>query len=416
MTDGYKVNVPSNVVQLDSNNGVGGAFGRLRVCEPETLFDSKQLYDNQPLFWDDQEVSGSGTTSTYNANQASTTLAVSASTAGRRVRQTYQSFNYQPGKPQLIFMTGVMTTGGTGLTGRMGLGNDNNGIFVQSVDGTVQFNRRTYTSGSVVNNTVDQADWNLDPLDGTGPSGFTLDATKTQIFIIDLEWLGVGRVRVGFVMDGVVVYCHQFLNANYLSLVYISTPNLPLRYELENDGTGGAASLTHICSSVISEGGSEELGFIRSLSTNGTHIDANTENVLYAIAGLRLKSAYIGSVVKIISAAIQIQNASKTGEWRLLLNPTVAGTFTYSDITNSPLQGASGATANTVTGGTQLSGGFGFSPAGGGGAGDILAEINTSRYLGAAIDGTVDEIVLCWMPNGGTSSHDVEGSLTWREL
>ena len=78
------------------------AFARLRVSNPYTIFDSKQIHDNLPRRWDDQEISGSGTTSTYNTNEASTTIAVSSLTAGRRVRQTFMRFNYMPGKSTMV--------------------------------------------------------------------------------------------------------------------------------------------------------------------------------------------------------------------------------------------------------------------------------------------------------------------------
>ena len=406
-------------VTVNTDNASGGAFARLRVANPETVFDSKQVWDNQPLFWDDQETSGSGTGSTWNANQASTSMTVSATTAGKRTRQTFQSFNYQPGKSQLVFMTGVLGGGGSGISARMGMGNDDNGIFLESIDGVVYLTIRTYTSGSAVNNRVAQADWNQDTLDGDGPSGITLDPTKSQILVFDFEWLGVGRVRAGIVVDGAVYYAHYFNHANVLDKVYMSTPNLPLRYEIENDGTGGAATLTHICSTVMSEGGSQDLGFTRSASTNGAAVTCSTENILYAIMGIRLKEAYIGSVVKLLSANIQLQTASETGEWRLLLNPTVAGSFdaAYADKANSAVQIALGATANTVTNGTEMGSGFGGSGGNKDGAqGYLDAGLKTSRYLGAAIDGSIEQIVLCWMPNGGTAAHAVEGSLVWREL
>ncbi|MHC4646754.1 MAG: hypothetical protein ACYTBJ_14745, partial [Planctomycetota bacterium] len=343
------------------------AFGRWRVSNPTTVFDSKNIFDdpdlasnveNQPLFWDNQELTGTGTGTTYNANQASQSLTVGATTAGKRARQTKMRFNYQPGKSQLVLVTFNLEGAAANITKCVGLFDDNNGLFLELDGTTVNLVRRTFTSGSAVNNAVAQASWNLDTLDGNGASGITLDFTKTQILFIDYEWLGVGRVRMGFVIDGLVYYAHEFLNSNVLSLVYMSTPNLPIRGEIENDGTGAADSMTMICSSVMSEGGTQELGLIRYASTGGTHVDANTENTIYAVLGIRLKSAYIGETIKILSLALQVHTASHQCEWILKFNPTVAGTFTYSDQTNSAAQIATGATANTVTGGIDIGGGF----------------------------------------------------------
>jgi hypothetical protein len=402
------------------------AFGRLRVSEPQTLFDSKNIFnddgladtvENQPLFYDNQQTSGSGTGTTYDANKSQQTLTVSASTAGTRVRQTKMRFNYQPGKSQEILMTFNMNGKVANVTKREGYFDDKNGLFLELAGTTVNFVRRTYVTGSAVDNAVAQSSWNIDKLDGTGASGITIDFTKTQILIIDFEWLGVGRVRMGFVIDGNIFYAHEFLNANSLDLVYMSTPNLPLRSEITNDGSGVAASLTQICSSVISEGGSQDLGISRYLSTSGTHLDANTENTVYALIGIKLKSEYIGASVKILNAAIQIQTASHQVEWKLILNPTVAGSFTYADVTNSSLQVSYGATANTVTDGIDITGGWVFS--GGtasGAAGDASRGIDNALLLGSLIDGTVETIVLCVRPVAGSTNVDVEGSLTVREI
>lgn len=400
------------MVDLDTNNANGDAFGRLRVSETQTLFDSKQIFDNQPLFWDDQEVSGSGTGSVHSVPRASTTLSVSASTAGKRVRQTFMSFNYQPGKSQLILCTGILDKagGGAGITRGFGSFNDDNGIFLYDDEGTIKAVQRSNATGTPVDTEVAQSSWNIDPFDGSGPSGLTADWTKTQILVIDFEWLGVGRVRLGLNIDGQTRYMHEFRNANSLDVVYMSTPNLPIRYEIANDGTGVASSLENICTSVLTEGGMEELGFVRSIGTNGSPITATSVGTTYAIGGLRLKTASIGAVVKLISTDIQVQTGAGQGYFTLVLNPTVAGTFTYGDIADSRLQVAGGASANTVTGGTVLNQGFGSSDSGG-----VRAPIITSRYLGAAIDGTRDEVVLCWTPTVG-ANQEIEGALVWREL
>lgn len=383
------------------------AFARWRVSNPYTIFDSKQLFDNLPLLWDDSEVSGSGTGSTHDPNEAASTLSVGATTAGKRVRQTFRRFNYQPGKSQQILCTLGEFDTATGITKQVGYFDDNNGLFLESNEGIVSVVRRTYVTGSAVDTKVAQSSWNVDPMDGTGPSGITVDWTKTQIFMIDFEWLGVGRVRYSLVIDGLICPIHQLLNANSLATVYMSTPNLPLRYSIENDGNGAADDFMHICSSVASEGGIDKLGVVRCESTGGTHVDANTADTIYAVIGVRLKSAYIGTDVDFQQVSM-ISETSDDFEWLLLLNPTVAGTFTYSDVTNSAVQTAKGATANTVSGGTLLAGGFASVD-----TRTAQADLQTALKLGAAIDNTVDEVVLCVRPLSANA--DIQASLGWRE-
>ena len=172
---------------LDRNNGTFDAFYRQRFSEPKTIFDSKQIADKQALIWDDQLTSGSGGASTYNTNQASTTLSVALNTAAVRVRQTFRHFNYQSGKSQLVVMTGIFGTAATGIKRKAGLYNSNNGIFFDQQSDGMGITIRTYTSGSAVDTRVLQTNWNIDKMNGAGASGLTLDFSKTLIWFCDIE-------------------------------------------------------------------------------------------------------------------------------------------------------------------------------------------------------------------------------------
>lgn len=386
------------------------AFGIKRVSQPETIFDSKQLFDAQPLFWDDQETSGGGTGSAHSTALAASTMTVGATTAGTRVRQTYMRFNYQPGKGQRIEMTGVLGAGAAGITRRIGYFDANNGLYFQLSGSTLSVVRRSSATGSPVNEVVNQSDWNVDKLDGTGLSNITIDTSKAQIFFFEFEWLGVGSVWFGIIVNGERIYCHKMNHSNVIATVYMSTPNLPLRYEISNDGTGAAASLVHICTTVISEGGSQARGILGSVSTAGTHLDANADGTLYALIGIRLKAANLSASIDLLDVNMLAETATSF-EWNILLNPTVAGTFTYADVTNYSIQRALGATANTVSGGTLLESGWVASSAAA--RGGTTVGLKNDRRLGAAIDGTRDEIVLCVRPLA--TNADIQGSINFRE-
>lgn len=401
------------ILSSDFAGGAGGtdAFGRQRTSNPEMLFNSKLIFDNAPLYWNDAAESGSGTSSSHSTNTASVTLSVSASTAGKRTRQTYMRFNYQPSKSQLIFMTGVLkkTGGGAGIKNRMGLFDDDNGLFLENDGGSIYLVRRTYVGGSASDVRVAQSSWNVDKMDGTGPSGITLDFSKIQIFFMDFEWLGAGRVRYGFNVDGISYYAHELYNANSLTSVYMSTPNLPLRYQIINDGTGGASSMECVCSAVISEGGKEDIGTNLYASTGTTVITAAKDqlNVLLAI---RLKSAYKGCVVDILDTGIYCSTIDAY-EWKLVLNPTIGGTFTFSDITNSPLQsGVGNGSTNTASGGTVIAGGYGTSKT----AADTNA-LKSLLKLGSSISGTMDILALCIYPLGSNAA-SAYASLNYRSF
>ena len=388
-------------------NPARDAFGRLRVSAPETIFDSKLSSGNYALFWTFSQVSGTAT-NTYSKDRASMTLAVSANTAGRGVWQTRQRFNYQPGKSQLVMLTAVPPGMHSGITARIGIFDDNNGLFFEIGVNGLRVCRRTKTSGTVVDNYVDSDNFLTDALGGASSSGVNFDYTKSQIFVIDFESLQVGSVRFGVVVNGLMIYAHQMNHANILDAAYFSTPNLPLRYELVNSGTGAAATLEAICSTVISEGGSQETGITRYVSTPA-HVDANSVDAVYAVVGVRLKAANLDSVVKVAQFSM-INTAATVNdfEWRIILNPTIAGTFTFADVANSAIQVATGATANTVTGGTVLAGGFAQ------GNETTAALVNSLYYIGSTIAGTPDEMVLCVRPL--SANEDIHGSLTLKEI
>lgn len=411
-------------VLINSSDGPScDAFGRWRVSNPHSIFDSKLLHgDNQPLLWDESLISGTMATSGPTAAKPFIDFTSTNVTAGKRTRQTFRRFNHQPGKSRLVLITGVLELASgtkTGCVRELGYFDDDNGAFFESNAGVIGVTVRTNDSGSPVDTTVAQASWNLDTMDGgadaANPSGITLDVTKAQIFVIDFQWLSIGRVRFGFEVNGVIHYVHQDVSANVSNIPWTSTPNLPVRFQITTTTSSGVCSMRVICVSVVSEGGANPDGVVRQASNAGASVTTNAENSIFALIGLKLKAAYLGETIDMIEAKIQIHTASELAEWLLIWNPTVADTFTYSDVTNAAVQRALGATANTVTGGTIIDGGYLETGSGGSGSGSGGGILNTALHLGAAIDGTVDEIVLCIRPIGGTSAMDAEGMLIWRE-
>ena len=413
-TDGNKKRLDVSMATADGPEL--DAFGRLRVSNPLTIFDSKQIFDNAPLFWDESLETGSGITSAHSVDEAASTFTSTLNTAGKFTRQTFMRFNYQPGKSQLILMTGILDNsgGGTGVERRIGYFDDDNGLFFEDDNSVVGVVRRTNVTGTPVDTRVAQSSWNLDVMDGTGPSGVTVDWTKTQIFLIDFEWLGVGRVRLGLNINGMIFYVHQFLNANVLDKVFMSTPNLPLRYQMETTGSSPASTMVPICSTVISEGDKQEIGSIRYFTTAETEINADTIGVLYVICGIRLKTTHLAASIKLVNITL-INTVEDDFEWVMVLNPTIATPITFANETNSAVQtgpGNAGApSTSTATGGTLLTGGLVKAAKG---AGSVDAIVPNAILLGAAIDGTRDEIYLCARPF--TANANIHGSLSWREI
>jgi hypothetical protein len=245
------------------------AFSRVRVSQGLTLADYKNVYDIDPEILAD--INGGSTGGLSHLSASSSILITGDVNSGDyTAAQTRMYHNYQPGKSQLALVSFNFIAAETDVDKRVGLFDANNGVFLHMTDaGGLFFTLRTDVSGSVINVPVARANWSVDPCDGTGPSGFDLDITKTQLLFFDFQWLGVGRVRAGFVHDGNFVVAHEFYHSNILTTPYWSQPSLPVRAEVRNETWAveippivltTAPTMTLICATVLSEGGYLESG------------------------------------------------------------------------------------------------------------------------------------------------------------
>jgi hypothetical protein len=215
----------------------------------------------------------------------------------------------------------------TNLRQRVGYFGTQNGIYIQLNNSTLSFVERSLVTGVVTESVVNQASWNADTLDGNGPSGITLDITKAQIFFMDIEWLGEGTVRVGFIIDGNFIVCHRFNHANLITSTYITTASLPLRYEITNTGvTASPSTLKQVCSSAISEGGYELRGAQQAVGTSiltpRTFAVAGT---FYPIIGIRLKATTLDAVVILTAVSLLGLGNGKNYAWRVLNGTAITG-------------------------------------------------------------------------------------------
>jgi hypothetical protein len=315
------------------------AFGRARVSQPLTLFDLAHRYrdDNRII----TSNSASGTTVAHNANAGLIECTLDTTSGSFIKRESIRVFSYQPGKSLLILQTFVLAPGKTGLRQRHGYFSTQNGIYIQ-LDGTqLSFVERSFITGSVVETGITQANWNVDPMDGTGPSGMTLDRTKAQIMFIDIEWLGLGTVRVGFVIDGQFIHCHSFHHANLIDSTYITTASLPVRTEFENTGTTASNStLKVVCTSVVSEGGYELRGkqfTVGNLPTGANQINLPSAGTFYPVRAIRLNPDNLDAIV--IPKEVSLMPIS-TGFYQLKIvsDANVAGAVWANVASNSSVQ------------------------------------------------------------------------------
>lgn len=325
------------------------AFGRQRVSTPLTLFDSSHRYRDNGL-WVTSNTAG--TTYAHNANQGLVDLNLPTTADAEIIRETTKVFAYQPGKSLLVLNTFVATEPKANLRQRIGYFGAQNGIYFE-IDGTeAYFVKRSYVTGSIVETRIAQADWNSNTL----PS---LDLSKAHIMWMDIEWLGVGSVRCGFVIDGKFVLCHTFHHANIIASTYITTATLPIRYEIKNTGTTASAStLKQICSTVISEGGYNLFGIQQAV---GTPVEAprtlGTAGTFYPVVSLRLKSSPNRlDAIAIITALSAMPMTSGAYNWQLRATGTTTGGEWLSAGTDSAVE--YNITGTSFAGGRILASGF----------------------------------------------------------
>lgn len=347
-----------NTVYMQAAGVAGDAFGRLRTSSPLTLFDSSHRYRDNGQW---ATSSGTGGTTVFSSGEGLVNLNVTTASGSQIIRETKKVCSYQPGKSLQIMSTFVMNPGKTNLRQRVGYFGSANGIYVE-VSGTSapSFVERNSISGSVAETRVPQSEWNIDKLDGNGPSGFTLDMTKAQIHWIDVEWLGLGTVRTGFVLNGQLVHCHSFHHANLITSTYMTTASLPLRYEITNLGTTASSStLKQVCSTVLSEGGYELRG---AQSTVGipvnTPYDLTTAPTFYPVISLRLKSAFLDAVVILTALSIMGITNNASYNWKVVVGGTTTGGSWVSGGDDSAVEYNITGTSFSDTGARALASGF----------------------------------------------------------
>ena len=409
MSNCNNVNTEPTVIGGGDGSTAYDAFGRLRVSNPLTIFDSKNVMSKNNLF--DEAIVGASSTVTYSTDKSTVNLNVDTPTSSYVIRQSKRVMSYQPGKSLLHFSTFVMDTAQTNLAQRVGMFDNDNGIYFEKTGSTLNWVRRTSTSGSSVDNPVAQSSWNGDKLDGTGASGYTLDTTKACIMFMDFEWLGMGSVRCGFVIDGKFIVAHTFLNANNLDTVYMRTANLPIRYMIIALGTlDSTATLQQVCSTTMIEGGYSPQGIQQMIGTASLGgVNLTSAGTLYNLATIRLKSSRPYAVV--VSQGFDASAVSNSDfEIQLILNATPSTAFSYtsySDNVEYDLTGTKTITNGTIIGKAYLSGKASNSIQFGDG-------FNFDYQLGQTIAGVSDTLTLA--AKGASANDDVLGNLKWVDL
>ena len=423
LRDGVDVNVTNFAAQ----SAYVDAFGRQRISNPFTLADYSHVYGEETELL--SKTNGTNSSITFDVNQAKAILTVGTEPNAYAIHQSRMYHHYMPGKSQLTFQSFNFTGYRAGTNKRIGLFDDYNGIFFeQSGDGTLSFVLRNNISGYVYDERVPQINWNTDKCNGSGTSQFNLNITKTQLFTADFQWLGVGRVRAGFVHDGKAVIAHEFYNSNNKPTVYWSNPNLPIRCEIRNYSTAiGTDKMDQICATVISEGGYNEAGVDFSVRNNNPVSVPRTSKV--PVLAIGLKTGYYGkpnrSVVRPLNVNVTTLDEAIVYEfWRLPSTGSVVGGNWVSANDESVMLYNSNATNANYTSGIMINDGFVI--AGGIGAGQFASQ-TANAAIGSAKRGYISQnidsndsnifILVASGINAGSATYpsNTFASIQWRE-
>lgn len=392
------------------------AFGRARVSTPLTLFDSSHRFKDNGL-WATSNTAGNSSFA-FSTTEGLVDLNVTTAANAEVIRETTKVFSYQPGKSLQILSTFVMNTAQTNLRQRVGYYGADNGIYLELSGNTLSFVQRSNTTGTISETRVNQADWNMDTLLGqvlSSPSGITLDISKAQILFIDVEWLGLGTVRCGFVIDGQLIHCHSFHHANLITSTYMTTASLPLRQEIKNLGTTASNStMKQVCSSVLSEGGYELRGSQQAVGTAITAPKAlTTAGTYYPVVSIRLKSTALDAIVILTAMSVLGQGNGVDFNWRVISDATVTTASWTSAGDDSSVEYTTSGTA--ISGGRVMASGYLNSSTQASPTIDILKEALFKFQLERnTFTGTAKTLTLA--VTAGTNTSTCYGSMDWEEI
>lgn len=281
-------NLGAASVRFAEGQPILAGFGGLKIANERAIGVYESSLDTYDDLFSIELLTGGALT--YSSDESSEVLSVTGVNGSSSKVTTNRYHYYLPGAANVIKMTAACgDTGKSGNSRRWGAYDDNDGIFFELQGTTKNVVIRSSVTGSVVETRISQVNWNGDVLDGTGKSGVNMDITKVQVWWMDYQWLGAGRVRFGLIApDGSRITCHTFENAGAYSLPYMRTGTLPLRAENINTGSAGSSSeLRIVCLAMYTEGTYEDYSFWRYSDVDASAAAVNTEVV---VASIRAKS------------------------------------------------------------------------------------------------------------------------------
>ena len=323
------------------------AFGEVSVAQNTGRIFGQFTYNlNTELFSNDSTASGTVTVTPPFANISS-----GAATNSTGVLTSEDVLEYFPGIGALARFTALYTTGVVGNTQFVGIGTALNGLFIGFNGVDFCINRRA----SGTNNITTQANFNVDKLDGTGPSTMTLDPTKGNVYQISYQWLGFGQITfsVEDPLGGRFTVFHAIRYANANTTTSITQSTLPFKIESNNttNATAIVVKVPSLAAFIQGTPGTESF-LIHGASNSKT---LTTE---VAVLTIRNNTTYAGVPNFILVSPLNISAASdgaKSVLFNLYKNATLGGVPSFVDYNANTSVMSIDKAGTTVTGGILLS-------------------------------------------------------------
>ena len=410
------------VLRIDDTSLQHTSKDRAKISGYEIVFFNTFQFDKETDVWD--EITTTGGSAVHNDVRSEVVLTVDGAVAGSKVvRQTKTVQRYIPGRTAEASFAFRFTDTEAGIRKRIGMFDDQNGLFLEQMGDELAFVIRSNASGSVVDTRITQANWNQNKLDGTAVNGVTLDPTMRQIVLFEYEWYGAGIAELKFVIDDHPISVHKQFHGNRQELPWMGTPFVPFRCEIENvSATIGTHSLHQSSNSFMLEGATGLLGVAVSVSSPITGTRLGVANSWYPVLSIRLQSDKLAGVV--LPSTYQVATIDNTNIFfRLVRNAVIgadAGNSAWTDVPDSGSAFTEFQTYDTPAAiddadqGTRLD--SGFIVAGGGSANiqlDQSTQYQLGRYTTTTIGDTSDVFTL--LCASSSTNKDALASMTWVE-
>lgn len=278
----------NSTLTINTEHNLLDNLNKLRVSTLTTILDIRHTHNLKNYLYE-VESSTLNTNALYNDTNGPATILslISAINENNITRQSREYVVYQQGRSILVYIVVNLnpnTNNDTNSEGRIGYFDDNNGIFFKHTGDMGTGNMSVVIRFNGIDTEINQTNWNIDKMDGVGPSGITANFNEIHTYFIEISWDHI--IRMGMLISGKLEVVHQFYDQS--STLLIKKSNLPVRYSLTASGVVLSANLAHYSTYVSSDTGYNPIGRIYAINNISNIIKIN--NIEKPILTLRHKN------------------------------------------------------------------------------------------------------------------------------